>query len=61
LTAEIGFSARILNKDGQVVASHLFEQRRKLDRPDPAAAAAAFDDAFGSVATELITWTANTL
>jgi phospholipid/cholesterol/gamma-HCH transport system substrate-binding protein len=61
LTAEIGFSARVLNKDGQVVASHLFQQRRKLDKPDPASAVVAFDDAFGSIATELITWTAGVL
>jgi phospholipid/cholesterol/gamma-HCH transport system substrate-binding protein len=59
--AEIGFSARILNKDGQVVASQLFQQRKKLDKPDPASAVAAFDDAFGSIATELITWTAGAL
>jgi phospholipid/cholesterol/gamma-HCH transport system substrate-binding protein len=61
LTAEIGFSARILNKDGQVVASRLFAQRKKIDKPDPAAAVAAFDGAFGSIATELITWTAGAL
>jgi phospholipid/cholesterol/gamma-HCH transport system substrate-binding protein len=61
LTAEIGFSARILNKDGQVVASRLFQQRRKLDKPDPKSAVAAFDDAFGNIATELITWTANAI
>jgi phospholipid/cholesterol/gamma-HCH transport system substrate-binding protein len=61
LTAEIGFSARILNKDGQVVASRLFQQRKKLDKPDPASAVAAFDDAFGSIATDLITWTAEAL
>jgi phospholipid/cholesterol/gamma-HCH transport system substrate-binding protein len=60
-TAEIGFSARILNKDGQVVASHLFQQSKKLDKPDPASAVAAFDGAFGSIATELITWTAGAL
>jgi phospholipid/cholesterol/gamma-HCH transport system substrate-binding protein len=60
-TAEIGFSARILNKDGQVVASRLFQQSKKLNKPDPASAVAAFDDAFGSIATDLITWTANTL
>jgi phospholipid/cholesterol/gamma-HCH transport system substrate-binding protein len=60
-TAEIGFSARILNKDGQVVASHLFQQRKKLDKLDPASAVAAFDGAFGSIATELITWTAGAL
>jgi phospholipid/cholesterol/gamma-HCH transport system substrate-binding protein len=61
LTAEIGLSARILNKDGQVVASRLFQQRKKLDKPDPASAVAAFDDAFGSIATDLITWTAEAL
>jgi phospholipid/cholesterol/gamma-HCH transport system substrate-binding protein len=61
LTAEIGFSARILNKDGQVVASHLFEQSRKFDKADPVSAVAAFDGAFASIATELITWTAGAL
>jgi phospholipid/cholesterol/gamma-HCH transport system substrate-binding protein len=61
LTAEIGFSARILNKDGQVIAARLFEQRKKLDKPDPASAVAAFDDAFGSIVTDLITWTAGAL
>jgi phospholipid/cholesterol/gamma-HCH transport system substrate-binding protein len=61
LTAEIGFSARILNKEGQVVASRLFQQRRKLDKPDPASAVAAFNDAFGNIATELITWTVNAI
>jgi phospholipid/cholesterol/gamma-HCH transport system substrate-binding protein len=61
LTAEIGFSARILDKDGQVVASHLFRQGRKFDKADPASAVAAFDEAFASIATDLITWTAGTL
>jgi phospholipid/cholesterol/gamma-HCH transport system substrate-binding protein len=61
LTAEIGFSARILSKDGQVVASRLFQQRKKLDKPDPASAVAAFNDAFANAATDLITWTAGAL
>jgi phospholipid/cholesterol/gamma-HCH transport system substrate-binding protein len=61
LTAEIGFSAKILNKEGQVVASRLFEQRKKFDKPDPASAVAAFNDAFRSIATELITWTTNAI
>ena len=43
------------------MASRLFQQRRKLDKPDPASAVAAFNDAFGSIATELITWTADAL
>ena len=59
--AEIEFSARILNKDGQVVASHLFQQSKKLDKSDPASAVAAFDGAFASIATELIAWTAGAL
>lgn len=61
LTAEIGFSARILNKEGQVVASRLFQQRRKLDKPDPASAVVAFNNAFASVATELIVWTSDAI
>jgi phospholipid/cholesterol/gamma-HCH transport system substrate-binding protein len=61
LTAEIGFSVRILNKDGQVVASRLFQQRSKLDGSDPPAAVAAFNEAFARIATDLITWTADAL
>jgi phospholipid/cholesterol/gamma-HCH transport system substrate-binding protein len=57
-SAEIAFSARILAKDGHVVASRLFSERRKLEKTDPVSAVTAFDDAFGTVVTELITWTA---
>jgi phospholipid/cholesterol/gamma-HCH transport system substrate-binding protein len=60
-SAEIGLSARILAKDGHVVASHLFAENRKLDKTNPVSAVAAFDDAFGSIATELIAWTATAL
>jgi phospholipid/cholesterol/gamma-HCH transport system substrate-binding protein len=60
-TADIGFSARILAKDGHVVASRVFVQSQKFDKLDPASAAVAFDDAFKSIATELITWTAGAL
>ena len=44
-----------------MVASRLFEQRKKLDKPDPVSAVAAFNDAFGSIATELIVWTSNAI
>ncbi|MDB5517332.1 MAG: Mammalian cell entry related protein [Tardiphaga sp.] len=60
-SANIGFSARIVAKDGHVVASRLFAENAKLDKLDPPAAIAAFDDAFGRIATELITWTAGAL
>jgi hypothetical protein len=45
-------------KNGHVVASRLFSERRKLEKTDPVSAVTAFDDAFGTVATELSTWTA---
>jgi phospholipid/cholesterol/gamma-HCH transport system substrate-binding protein len=60
-SAEIGFSARIIAKDGHVVASRLFVESRKLEKLDPSSAVAAFNDAFGSIATQLITWTADAL
>ena len=61
LTAEIGFSAGTLAKNGHVVASRVFQQSRKLDKLDPISAVSAFNDAFESIATELITWTAGAL
>jgi hypothetical protein len=57
-SAEIAFSTRILAKDGHVVASRLFCQKPEAGKYRSAFAVAAFDDAFSSVATELVTWTA---
>ena len=61
LTVEIGFSARILAKNGRLVASRVFQQSRKLDKLDPLSAVAAFDGAFAAIATDLITWTTDQL
>jgi phospholipid/cholesterol/gamma-HCH transport system substrate-binding protein len=55
--ADIGLSARILNKDGKVVAARLFQDTQKLDKIEPAAASAAFNDAFGRIARDMIAWT----
>ena len=60
-TAEILLSARILDKDGKVVASHLFEQREKLDRLEPADAVVAFNGAFARISKDIIGWTASVL
>ncbi|WP_407179353.1 ABC-type transport auxiliary lipoprotein family protein [Bradyrhizobium sp. STM 3562] len=59
--AEIALSARLLDKSGKVIASRLFEQRQKLDQIEPAAAVAAFNDAFGRIAKDVIDWTARAL
>jgi phospholipid/cholesterol/gamma-HCH transport system substrate-binding protein len=59
--AQIGLSARIIDKDGKVVASRLFEQDQKFESLEPAAAVAAFDEVFGRLAKDLIAWTVQAL
>ncbi|MGO8912142.1 MAG: ABC-type transport auxiliary lipoprotein family protein [Bradyrhizobium sp.] len=59
--AEIVLSAKIVDKNGKVVASRLFEQSQKFDKIEPAAAVAAFNDAFGRMAKDMIAWTVQTL
>jgi phospholipid/cholesterol/gamma-HCH transport system substrate-binding protein len=60
-TAEIAISVRILDKNGKVVVSRLFQQSVRLDEVEPAAAVAAFNEAFGRIAKDLIGWTVETL
>jgi len=55
--AEIGLSARLVDKEGKVTASQLFEESERLDKIEPAAAVAAFNEAFGRIAKEMIAWT----
>jgi phospholipid/cholesterol/gamma-HCH transport system substrate-binding protein len=55
--AEIGLSARIVDKSGKVVVSRLFEESEKLNSVAPAPAAAAFSEAFGRIAKDMIAWT----
>src|SRR5665647_2610839 len=59
--AEIGLSARIVDKNGKVVASRLFEDSEKFDKLEPPAAVAAFNEAFGRIAKEMIGWTVQAL
>ena len=54
---EIGLSAKILDKDGKVIASRLFEESQKLDQAEPPAAVAAFGEAFSRLAKSMIGWT----
>ncbi|MDO8978817.1 MAG: ABC-type transport auxiliary lipoprotein family protein [Afipia sp.] len=55
--AEIGFSAKILDKDGRILASRLFSEKRKLEGLTPESAVRAFSGAFGAIAKDLIIWT----
>jgi phospholipid/cholesterol/gamma-HCH transport system substrate-binding protein len=55
--AEIGLSARVVDKNGKTIASRLIEQSERIDKLEPAAAAAAFNAAFGRIAKDLVGWT----
>ena len=59
--AEIGLSARIVDKNGKVIASRLFEDAEKFDKVEPQAAVAAFNDAFGRIGKDMIGWTVQAL
>jgi phospholipid/cholesterol/gamma-HCH transport system substrate-binding protein len=56
-SAEIGLSARIVDKNGKVIASRLFEESEKFSSVAPARAVAAFNEAFGRIAKNMIAWT----
>src|SRR6185437_15947258 len=55
--AEIGLSARIVDKNGKVLASRLFEEREQFANVAPAEAVAAFNEAFSRLAKNVIVWT----
>jgi len=55
--AEIALSARIVDKNGKVVASRLFEESETFAKVAPAEAVAAFSEAFGRIAKTAIAWT----
>lgn len=55
--AEIALSARVVDKNGKVVASRLFEESEKFDHAAPPVAVAAFNEAFGRIAKDMIAWT----
>jgi phospholipid/cholesterol/gamma-HCH transport system substrate-binding protein len=58
---EIVLSARILDKNGKVIASKLFDDSQKLNQLEPAAAVEAFSDVFDRIARNMIGWTVQAL
>ncbi|WMT73402.1 MlaD family protein [Bradyrhizobium sp. Ash2021] len=59
--AEIGLSVKLVDKNGAVVASRLFQETEKLAKLEPPAAVAAFNAAFGRMAKDMIAWTVQAL
>lgn len=55
-TVEIVLSARLVDKNGKLLASRLFQESQKLDKVEPASAVEAFNAVFGRIAKALIGW-----
>jgi phospholipid/cholesterol/gamma-HCH transport system substrate-binding protein len=55
--AEIGLTARLVDKNGKIVTARLFEASEKLDRIEPQGAVEAFNKAFDQIAKQMIDWT----
>lgn len=54
--AEVVLTAKIVAKDGRILASRIFPGRSILAELSPATAATAIDEAFRQVATEIVVW-----
>lgn len=59
--AEVGLSAKILDKNSRVIAARLFQGNKKLESLDPQSAAGAFGAAFSAVAADLVGWTVSVI
>lgn len=54
--ADVTLTAKVVSKDGRVLASRIFARQAPLAETSPAAAAAAINEAFGKVAAEIVVW-----
>lgn len=54
--AEVALTAKIVSKDGRVLASKIFAQQAPLSELNPTAAAAAINQAFGKAAADIVVW-----
>ncbi|CAL78983.1 Putative ABC transporter (substrate binding protein) [Bradyrhizobium sp. ORS 278] len=59
--ADIGLSARLVDKSGKIIASRLFDESQPVGQINPADAVAAFDQAFGRLAKSILAWTVQSL
>lgn len=54
--AEVAMTAKVVGRDGRVLASRIFTGRAPVTDLDPANAASAINQAFGQVAVEIVIW-----
>jgi len=59
--AVVELSAKLLGEGGRIKASRVFRSTQPAKITDAAAVAAALNEAFGKVATEIVIWAANAI
>jgi phospholipid/cholesterol/gamma-HCH transport system substrate-binding protein len=59
--ANVEFSAKILKNDGKILDARIFQATVPAKAVTAPAAAAALNEAFGKVATEIVAWTAKAI
>lgn len=57
LSAEVEIAARVVDGDGKIVTAQVFSARQPVRALEPAAAAAALNLAFSTVAGQIVAWT----
>jgi phospholipid/cholesterol/gamma-HCH transport system substrate-binding protein len=60
-TADIEFSAKVLDSEGHVAGARLFHANNPVSSVDAVGAARALDTAFGSILPDLVVWTSTTI
>lgn len=55
--ADVDLTAKIVSNDGKVIESREFHATAPVEKMEASSAAAALNQAFAKVATELVTWT----
>jgi phospholipid/cholesterol/gamma-HCH transport system substrate-binding protein len=60
-SAEVEFSAKLVNNDGQIVGAKVFHASVPVSAIEAPAAAAALNAAFATTATDLVVWTSSTI
>lgn len=59
--ADVALSTRIVNNEGRLLDSHIFQASAPMHGDDAAGAAAALDHAFQLCVSELVSWTAKAM
>jgi phospholipid/cholesterol/gamma-HCH transport system substrate-binding protein len=54
--AEVVLTAKVVSKDGRVLASKIFARQASLSELNPATAAAAINEAFGKASADIVVW-----